>query len=76
MREERIAHACSTDYEEYNQIVAGLKDLERTMAKCTKIDSERAYSELEFVYWKALESRAKGKFDPKIVERNRRTVTE
>ena len=65
IRDERIAHAQSNDVGEYNIILAGLKEIKTTMTECNKAESKRAHSDLEYAYWKALESRAKGKFDPK-----------
>ena len=59
-RQERIAHTKSTDYGEYTQILAGLKEFEQVMLECSKAESKQASSDGEFVFWKALESRAKG----------------
>ena len=55
-RDEQIDHAQPTDIGECNLILAGLKEIETTMTECNKAESKWARRDLEYAYWKALES--------------------
>ena len=47
------------------QIQADHKELETTMKECNKLGSKRADNEVNYAWFRTLESRWKGKFEPK-----------
>ena len=63
--ESRVEHAENSDFGMYNLIRAALEDLQTQLKDATSPSSKRPRSEIEFVFYKACESRAGGQFDPK-----------
>ena len=61
----RIDHAQDTDFGTYNLIRKGLEALESQLKDAIKAESKRPRSDAEFVFYKACESRAGGRFDQK-----------
>mgnify|MGYP007095114523 CR=1 FL=1 len=57
--------AATEDFGTYNLITAGLKDFEELLKARPKKPGKRAERDLEFTLWKTIESRARGKLDPK-----------
>ena len=55
----------TTVIDSYNLILAGLKELENVLKTRPKKDSNRPESDLQFVLWKAIETRAGGRLDMK-----------
>ena len=61
----RIDHAQDTDFGTYNLIRKGLEALESQLKDAIKTESKRPRSVIEYVFYKACESRAGGRFDAK-----------
>ena len=64
LQEELRNKSDSTMLGDYNLIRAGIKELQELIDGTPK-DSKRPDSDLLFVLWKAIESRAGGRLDPK-----------
>lgn len=63
--EELRNHSETTSMGAYNLIHAGLREFEDVLKSRPKKDSKRPESDLEFVLWKTIETRAGGKLDMK-----------
>jgi hypothetical protein len=63
--EELRNHSETTAIGPYNLIHAGLREFEDVLKSRPKKDSKRPESDLEFVLWKSIETRAGGKLDMK-----------
>ena len=57
--------SANTKLGDYNLIADGLEEFKQVLIQKTKKDSKRAESDLEFVLWRAIESRAGGRLDLK-----------
>ena len=75
-RQERIAHAKSTDYGEYTQVLAGLKEFGQVMIECSKAESKRANSDAEFFFGKFWNLEQRVNLTQRTVEQNKQTAME